>query len=96
MRPASLAPPSLSAAPRAAREARARARRSIVVYGLVVVFKFELGAEFWYLWLPNFVVGGILFLTVFLRSARLHPQSTRRDCALVDLEPAADRRRCAD
>ena len=42
-----------------------------MVYGLVVVFKFELGAEFWYLWLPNFVVGGILFLTVFLRSARL-------------------------
>ena len=44
-----------------------------MVYGLVVVFKFELGAEFWYLWLPNFVVGGILFLTVFLRSARLLP-----------------------
>ena len=67
-----------------------------MVYGLVVVFKFELGAEFWYLWLPNFVVGGILFLTVFLRSARLPwPQSTR-DCALVDLEPAADPRGCAD
>lgn len=38
----------------------------LVVFGLIMVFNWHIGQEFWYLWMPTFVIGGLLGLMVFL------------------------------